>query len=803
MANLQIPDSLNNVITANSSESRVITMTLTNSGNGKATIENLSIPGSGKALSPGLSLVKNDCSMGKVLMPAGNTSASCAIQYKFGPTATVGTWTHNLEFTYKPASGQPTTTASANLELEATQSTTAAIRSERTELRADIDEGGDGSMANPLKYVNMTSNKLNIQYTYTNTGRASANNFKVDSGTFTSGFKVAAATCAYADKPAALGKANLASGDSCNITLTEDKQIINGLIGQISLPEPGYVYNDGNIVIPGRGSDIVRVSSISPVAYNVLVNELGGNIFNAIYSVIASNYSPSVTFTPDISMGKGNITVSNGNDCTTTAGNNCSVELKFADHMPEYDYNIPFTVRLVDGTQYRDNMAVNLSTLNYSVEEISNSLRGITILNEGDNPANIEELVANNLKIIDQATVSNLYPHSQCIKGSQIAAKEKCYLVVTPQNKGVSSLKAKVGGKDYQYNFLSTTYDLLAGKLLNLYYDGEDILDVKSNDGFQLIGIENSSLNVLASNITIPTVSTASDPIYTIGQDQYGKIYAAGKSIDTVSGSSGTQNVIAKLNGNTWQKVSAVEGNIYALAFNSTANQWYVGGSFNQTAGDGVNATATATKKLLAILNANGDWVKLGEANNDIQAVSFNPLTNKLYVAGKFTQITLDTTTLPTAAADSNQLLIEYDLTNQVGRILLKANGSINTIAINGNSLYLGGNFSTLTAGSASSISSKILGNKLLATYNLVNMSLDYFAEADNEINAIVADDGAIQVGGKFENFLAGDNCTDCENGDPFVVEFKNNSWSYKYGLGMGASGAQVTTMKSILGFVK
>lgn len=808
-ADLAMPDSMSNQITANGNDTHDITMTLTNSGDGKAKIETSTVP-SGKELPAGMSLISNDCQVGKTLEALGSAGNSCNVVYKLGPTTnaintTNNEWVSQLSFGYKPnGSASVLKNVDAAIAVKILPSDNAAISVSNVVAQASIPTGSDRS--GELDYLKLTTNRLSIQYIYQNTGNKPAKNFVIDP-VIAPGFKVdpTATTCAYGVTPAVAGYGDLAAktgNTSCKFVVTEDKEMLDSIYadkGQVLIKQSGYKYiNETKLVTANENEhNSIIINIIPAVAQNTIVNGTGSNSFDVIYNVIAGHKTAfPVQFTQRLINGFNAV---RGTSCSISeAGGTCSLGFNVEKYMPAYDYVLPYDINLDDGTKYIQNYSVNytLSGVYYSVAKVSNMFQVVTVTNGGASSQTINKIEPTNLMVVDKADVATVFGSSkQCAiakagddQVTQLNSGESCKIVVTPAlESAATSLEVITGEHRQKYNFMVSSYPILSG-LFSSVQDTVNFNNILTSGKYSYSIASLSSLN--PSLLGTSGSDKEKSSIETIETDASGNIYATGgfESINSTNHGNTSkisgQSVIVKLVDSQWQKVAAVTAPIYGIAIGNNG-ELYAGGSFSLAVNrDGSSLSSASGMKLLGLYNqTSGTWTKIAEADGDIRVIKFNADKSKLYVAGNFR-------TIGGMATASGMVIAEYDLSAQSWKILAVANQQINSLEIFDGYIYVGGKFT------------RIAGQNInyLAKYNLVSGDWTAGAVVDDEVKTISSSGAKLYIAGKFTSFDAGTPIDFA--GSKFIAEYSKGSWSSQYAIeGFGGTDV-ITSVKVILSFI-
>lgn len=809
-ADFAMLDSILNQITANGSDTRDITMTLTNSGDGKAKIETSTVP-SGKELPTGMSLISNNCLVGKTLEAKGTAGDTCNVVYKLGPTtsainAAENKWTSQLSFSYKPSgSASVSKNVDAAIAVRILPSDNAAISVSNVVAQASIPTGRGGS---ELDYLKLTTNKISIEYVYQNTGNKPAKNFVIDP-IIAPGFKVesAATTCAYGTAHAIAGYEDLAprgaGNASCKFVLTEDKEVLDSIYadkGQAIIKQSGYKYINGTQFATFEGNDAnsITVNIIPAIAQNTIVNSTASNSFEVIYNVVAGHSSAfPVKFTQNLINGFNAGT--SGQFCSVAGGGSlCSLNFNVDAHMPTYDYVLPYDVTLNDGTKYLNNYSVNytLSGVYYSISKSNNLFQVVTVTNDSASTQSVSKIAPINLAVVDKAEAGDVFGTSkQCVVSNpdtdhvtQLNKGDSCKVVVTPSSESsATSLELVTGGHSQKYNFMVGSYPILSGLFSNILETVNfDPIATPAKFSYSVAALTSLNPSILGtSNSDLEKYS-----IDSVETDGLGNIYALGGLESITSTSYGStskvtgQSVIVKLSGAKWIKVAAATTPIYGIAAVDNG-MLFAGGKFNLVLNkDGTTVSSTAGTKLLGLYNqSSGTWTNVAEADGDIRVIKFDRKRNKLYVAGNFK-------TIGGLNAASGPIIAEYDLVTLTWKQLAVADKQINSLEAFEGDLYVGGDFNRIGG----------QGIKYLAKYDLINSKWTPVATVDGEVRTISSSGTKLYIAGKFTDFNVGTNVT--AGGYKFVAEYNKGNWNAKYAIEGFADKELITSIKVMLGFI-
>ena len=237
--------------------------------------------------------------------------------------------------------------------------------------------------------------------------------------------------------------------------------------------------------------------------------------------------------------------------------------------------------------------------------------------------------------------------------------------------------------------------------------------------------------------------------VYTIAIASNNNIYVGGGNI-TLAGGVAVKN-IAIWNGSTWSNVvgggtGATNNNIYAIAIDSN-NNIYVGGDFTSIGG----ITANRIAKL-----SGSTWSALGTGTSDTVTTIAIDSANNLWVGGSFT----------TAGGLTANRIAKYTVSSSTWSAIISGtngvNNTVNTIAIDSvNNVYVGGNFTTAGAISASRI----------ARWGGLSWSA-LGTGMNNTVNTIAIDSE--------NNVYAGGNYTNAGGvkGNNYIAKWNGTAWS-------------------------
>ncbi len=175
------------------------------------------------------------------------------------------------------------------------------------------------------------------------------------------------------------------------------------------------------------------------------------------------------------------------------------------------------------------------------------------------------------------------------------------------------------------------------------------------------------------------------NPVAALAADANGNVYAGGSFTGTANGAT-TLNRIAHYNPatKTWSPFAngGLNGNVQALTI--VGDNLYVGGYFTATA----DGAVTNLNRIARYNLTTNTWSSLGNNGLNFAVLSFAVLGNNLYVGGSFTR------TADNAVTNLNRVAV-YDLMTNTWSPLANdgMNGDVNSLAIVGDEVYLGGDF--------------------------------------------------------------------------------------------------------------
>ena len=247
-------------------------------------------------------------------------------------------------------------------------------------------------------------------------------------------------------------------------------------------------------------------------------------------------------------------------------------------------------------------------------------------------------------------------------------------------------------------------------------------------DGAVYSMIFNSSLNnVLAAGVFKNTYSSATS---------FSSITKAIASYTTVS------NIISNVSSSSY---GAVNGVVYATAFDNVNNLLYVAGQFNSVY-DSVNTNGLIASNIAVWDIANNIWRTLGNylingTDTLVNALELDTVNNLLYVGGTFSTV-FSGTNASNLGQSANNIAI-FDLTNLYWNILGSnlsqgVNGSVSSIVLDStrSMLYVGGTFSSVN----DSVNTGGLLSNNIAIWDIFNSVWNLFGtSSSNGVNGAVS----------------------------------------------------------------
>jgi hypothetical protein len=270
--------------------------------------------------------------------------------------------------------------------------------------------------------------------------------------------------------------------------------------------------------------------------------------------------------------------------------------------------------------------------------------------------------------------------------------------------------------------------------------------------------------------------------LYGVAADTQGNVFVGGISFDNAGGL--PVNQIAQWDGQRWSDMGGgVAGSVHALVVNG--NDLYVGGSFSQAGsigasniarwnritqswsalGSGVNNMVRALAFSNGILYAGGDFTAAGNVNasyaawwdggtwhafgqtvtigeREVRALTVRG--NNVYIGGTFGYVRVNG--IPVTARKIVQWNKDSDQWFSLGN---GVDGHVEDLAISGNELYVGGNFTQAGPTSARDIAR---WNIATAQWSVVNGSLGGNCGSSfcDQVNAFTVIGSDLYVGGKF-----------------------------------------------------
>ncbi len=253
---------------------------------------------------------------------------------------------------------------------------------------------------------------------------------------------------------------------------------------------------------------------------------------------------------------------------------------------------------------------------------------------------------------------------------------------------------------------------------------------------------------------------TINNTVYTVYPEREDSVFIGGNFLrknDTV-----VMINIAKWNGSSWNQLSGgLNSLVRTIIGGGSDGTVYIGGDFN-------SSTSGTIKTLNRICYYDGSsFQSVGSATDANAGVNTSVYTlvlsgTTLYIGGAFTtnNLTPTPTTLNRWASQDTT-----SLTNPISAIgtVNIGNGLVNKIIINNGIFYIGGTF-TLAGG---------FTNQYLATYNPSATETSVWSTTslkfNNSINSLFINGGTIYAGGNFTNLLNPNNSTAVANVNRFM----------------------------------
>jgi hypothetical protein len=230
-----------------------------------------------------------------------------------------------------------------------------------------------------------------------------------------------------------------------------------------------------------------------------------------------------------------------------------------------------------------------------------------------------------------------------------------------------------------------------------------------------------------------------------------------------------TVNHIAQWNGNIWSAlVNGVNDNVTALTV--SGSNLYVGGTFNEVCGNATCNSGNLTVNRIAQWNGS-NWSALGNGlDNDVLVLVASG--SNLYAGGFFSRA------CDNAACDSSSLATNH-LAQWNGSIWSAPsnglNSFVNALAVSGNNLYVGGNFSTAGGLTVNRIA-QWNGSHWSALGHGVNGAVQALAVSGNNL----------YVGGTFSEVCGNAACNSGNMTVNNIARWDGDTWS---ALGGGVDG--------------
>jgi hypothetical protein len=227
-------------------------------------------------------------------------------------------------------------------------------------------------------------------------------------------------------------------------------------------------------------------------------------------------------------------------------------------------------------------------------------------------------------------------------------------------------------------------------------------------------------------------------PVYALAVDGQGRVYVGGE-FTQAGGSSGFNNV-ARYDGSGWRALGSgggngVNGPVYALAVDGQGRV-YVGGEFTQAGGSsGFNNVARYDGSTWDNL---GGGVSFGGSSGQVNALAVSG--NDVYVGGQFTQ----------AGSVSANNVARFNVGTNSWRALgtgtqSGVGGAVYALAVSGNDVYVGGIFNQ-----AGSVSANNVARFNVGTNSWRALGTGTQNGVDREVRALAVSGNDVYVGGFF-----------------------------------------------------
>ena len=209
-------------------------------------------------------------------------------------------------------------------------------------------------------------------------------------------------------------------------------------------------------------------------------------------------------------------------------------------------------------------------------------------------------------------------------------------------------------------------------------------------------------------------------------------------------------NYVARWNGSAWFALgSGVNNNVHALAVNGS--DVYVGGDFIQTCGNYLCTSGNITVNGLARWNTNS-WSTLGSGvSGAVYALAVSG--NNVYVGGQFTQVCGNYLCSSGNATVYNIALWDGNAWSALG---VGVDSSVNAIALSGSDVYVGG-FFNLVCGSTACGSGNVTVNHVVHWNGNTWVTLG--SGVNDYVDAIAVSGNDVYVGGSFTQICGNPLC--------------------------------------------
>ena len=338
---------------------------------------------------------------------------------------------------------------------------------------------------------------------------------------------------------------------------------------------------------------------------------------------------------------------------------------------------------------------------------------------------------------------------------------------------------------------------------IEVYNVSDDLVYV----GGSFTAVYNGSITPLPNAAYLTYWNTGDSTWNTVGKTP-AQINATVRSIDmtkgtlmiggdfTNAGGIAEADYIAQVDVGNWSALGsdgagngAIHNSVFALAKIGNAFNVYIGGAFDVVQ----NGGTTLYQNNYFSLWQNGIWVantpRSGSLTSKVNSVAING--TDVYVGGEF--VDLSNNGVINLAAD---YIAKWDGANwsNLGGVPFGLNGSlngaVNSIAVSGNNIYVGGNFTDVN-----NTGSILTAADYIAKWNGTNWSaLGSTAALNAPVNALAVKSNFVYVGGNFLN-AAGINAAD------YVAKFDTifNGWSALGNNGLPANGSLNSTVYALV----